>query len=393
MSRNVWVVLSVSSLFGLALGMYDLAFPYYLDRVGTSFPRMGYIFSSAALVMFLLRIYVGSISDRFGRKPFYSLSLLVGALSCFFTPLARRTGALLVLKSLRESSFVVKDTMHTVALYETARSRFMDFIARTNGAEFLSMGVGTMVGGLLLALGYRTTFWLSSGLVAAALFVLILGFREENFTPGEGFRLELGHFKLPAPLWLVTASGFMLISGMATSLCFVMPLFFAKKFGASHAAVAAVLTAHRISLGLPLMYVERFISDPSKWLYVASMAYEGLAIGLAGVIPDFGWATGVWLTHDLVGASIWLPIQKTWIQRFADPEARGRQVGLVLALTSLGWIVGPLLAGFSAGRSVSLPFVVSGIVVMLAPLPVLPLKVASIKQDRIHKEERWPRAR
>ena len=85
----MWVVLGVSALFGLALGIYDLVFPYYLDHIGASFARMGYIFSFAALVMFLLRVYTGGLSDRFGRKPFYSLSLLAGALSGLLTPLVR----------------------------------------------------------------------------------------------------------------------------------------------------------------------------------------------------------------------------------------------------------------------------------------------------------------
>jgi len=378
MSRNVWVVLWVSALFGLALGIYDLVFPYYLDYIGISFASMGYIFSVAALAMFLLRVYTGGLSDRFGRKPFYSLSLLAGALSGFLTPLVRATGSLLILKSLRESSFMVKDTMHTVALYESARHRFTDFIARTNGAEFLSMGIGTMAGGLLLAWGYRPAFWCSAGLVGIALVLFSLGFREENFSAGEGFRLSLRHFHLPPSLWLVTASGFLLISGMATSHCFVMPLFFAKKFGASHATVASILTAHRISLGLPMLFVGRLIKTPSKGLYVGFMAYEGIALMLTGIIPDFFWATAVWLTHDLVGAAVWLPIQKTWMQQFADPTSRGRQVGLVLALTNLGWIVGPLIAGFAAGRSISLPFVISGIIAILAPLPVLPLKAGGV---------------
>lgn len=108
-------------------------------------------------------------------------------------------------------------------------------------------------------------------------------------------RLNLGHLRLPPPLWLITASGF--------------------------------LTAHRISLGLPMLFVGQFVRRASRSLYVAFMGYEGLALMASALIPNFTWATAVWLTHDLVGAAVWLPIQKTWMQQFAKPVVLPERTG------------------------------------------------------------------
>ena len=97
------------------------------------------------------------------------------------------------------------------------------------------------------------------------------------------------------------------------------------------------------------------------------------------LVPHFLLATIVWLTHDLVGGAVWIPVQKTLIQRFARSEVRGRQVGQVLAISNLGWIPGPLIAGFVADRSISGPFFLSGIFILGSALMLLPLRVETEK--------------
>ena len=376
-------MLGVSILFGLSLGIYDFVLPYYLDGVGISFARMGYIFSIAALAMFVLRIYVGHLSDRLGRKVFYALALLGCALANLLTPLFRAIAAQIGLKSLRESSAVVKDTMHTVALYESAGKRFRDFIAKTNGAEFLFQGIGTFVAGALLAAaGYRAALSLSAALLMGAFFLLVGGFYERNNEAqhGETMRFRnLWSFGLPVELRILAASSFVFTVGLSMSHCFVMPLFFAKKFALSAPIVATVLTIHRISLGLPMLFTGRWIRGPLKTIYIGFVIYEGIAMSTCALIPHFLLATGIWLTHDLVGGAAWIPVQKTLIQRFARSEVRGRQVGQVLAVSSLGWIFGPLIAGFVADLSISAPFFLSGIFMIVSALMLLPLRVEAEK--------------
>ncbi len=379
MNRNVRIMLGASILFGLSFGVYDFLLPYYLDDAGISSVRMGTIFSMAALAMFVLRIYVGHLSDRLGRKGFYALALVGCALANFLTPLFRALAAQIALKSLRESSAVVKDTMHTVALYENAQKRFTEFIARTNGAEFLFQGIGTFVGGaLLVAVGYRTSFFFSAALLMAAFFWFSWGFHERNTEAQHGEAMQLRHlwsFGLPVELRILAASGFVFTVGLSTSHCFVMPLFFAKKFAVSAPIVATILTIHRITLGLPMLFTGRWIRGSLKALYVGFVIYEGIAMSVSALIPHFLPATVVWLTHDLVGASVWFPIQKTLIQRFAQPEVRGRQVGQGLAVCSLGGIFGPLIAGFVADVSISTPFFLSGLLMIASALMLLPLRV------------------
>ncbi|MFH1008570.1 MAG: MFS transporter [Candidatus Latescibacterota bacterium] len=378
MNRNVRIMLGVSILFGLSIGIYDFLLPFYLDEVGISFAYMGAIFSMAALVMFVLRVYVGHLSDRIGRKVFYALAILGCSVANFLTPFFGALWAQTALKSLRESSAVVKETMHTVALYENAKNRFTDFIARTNGAEILFQGIGTFVGGaLLVAVGFRVSFFLSALLLMGTFLWFMTCYDERNTRtePGEATSLrDLWLFELPVELRILALSGFVFTVGLSTSHCFVMPLFFAKKFLVSAPIVAAILTLHRVFLGFPMLFTGRWVRGNLKALYIGFVIYEGVAMSVSALIPDFLPATVVWLTHDLVGASVWFPIQRTLIQRFARPEARGRQVGQVLAISSLGWVFGPLIAGFVAHESISAPFFLSGLLMIVSALTLLPLR-------------------
>jgi MFS family permease len=82
------------------------------------------------------------------------------------------------------------------------------------------------------------------------------------------------------------------------------------------------------------------------------------------------------LSHDLIGAGIWSPIQATLIQRFSSDEKRGLDVGKVLAWGSIGAIFGPLIAGNLALISSKLPFFISGILIIIAVTPLLFLKLS-----------------
>ena len=48
-------------------------------------------------------------------------------------------------------------------------------------------------------------------------------------------------------------------------------------------------------------------------------------------------------------------------------------------MSNLGWIFGPLIAGFVADRSISAPFFLSGILMIGSALILLPLRVEAEK--------------
>ena len=381
---NFASLIIVAVLFGLSVGIYDLLFPYYLDDLGISFTNMGILFSASALIIALASVYIASASDVRGRKNYYSLGILLGSLSSFIAPLFTALPPLVISKTFREAAVNFRASLHGVLIYEFARGKFADFWAKSRGIEYLSEGSGQLLAGfLLVSIGFTHSFFMAGSLFALSLLVFTLGFREAK-SPGGGGRppglRESFSLDLPGPLILLAASAFIFAVGLSVSHTFILPLFFAKKFGATVGQVALILGLHRMSF-LPLLISGRVVKYSLRRVYIFTMIFEGVVISASGLIPGLLFSAAIWLTHDVLGASLWLPAQATLIQHYARDEYRGRDVSRVRAIGALGWIIGPLLAGWAAPVSISLPFVISGAIVASSVIPIFFLRDPDIEAE------------
>lgn len=375
MNRNLWVIIITSAVFAVCMGVYDFAMPIYLKEINISFAGMGIIFGLSSVLIYFLRLYVGAHSDRIGRKPFYTMGLLFSALGNFFTPVFGSLVPLTTVKTVREASLIVRDTMRSILVYENGKKNFLNMISKTVGMEFFLQGVGTMLGGLIAT---RSAFF-ACGATLFVSCVFFVAFFKEDFKPVKNDRAALS-FKdlikidLPPKLKNLTLAMFIMTLGMNISHCFIMPLFFIQKFGISVADAAVILMIHRMLLGFPMFVYGNFMKGRDlKFIYIVTMLYEALAIGAAALIPNFWVAVIVWLTHDLFGAALWSPIQNHYVQEFAREESRGRDVSEVVALSSLGAVIAPFIAGALAPIDISLPFLVSGIITGLTVIPLFKL--------------------
>jgi len=379
MDRNILVVTVVSAIFGTAIGLSEFILPYYLDSLGFSFANMGFIFAAAALTLSLFSVIIGAESDVSGRKTYYALSLALASIATLVTPVVHRIWELLTVKVLSNMASSIREAMHPVLLYDHARLGFTKLLARTRGFEWTFQGVGQLVAGsMLLVLGFDYTFLFGGLILLAALILFTAAFQERMRTISPGSRLSLGKvfsLKSMSPnLWLIAFAFLIFTVGMSTSHSFIMPLFFTLKFGVSPVSSALIMCLHRLSLGVPMFFTGLVVKERLKWLCVGSLIFEGATITLSGLAPDFTAATALWLSHDVLGAAVWIPAQATLIQRFSGETTRGRDTNTVQAITSTGWVFGPILTGFLASVDVSLPFIVSGVIVISSSTLLLILK-------------------
>ncbi len=385
-NRNVWVLLAVSALFGLAFGVYELALPLYLKSKHISMVNMGWIFAIPAIATFVIRIGFGSISDSLRRrKPFYTGSLGLCTLACAMTPLNALVLVQVLTKCLHQAAVELRKTLHSVLLFEAAEERFLDNIGKTTGAEFLLMGVGTVVGGYWMRSRLRSgiaseesVFWVCVAMLGLCGIVFAAWFNENEIfrpPPRRSAWREILAVDLDRRLVLMTASMFVFNIGLSCSHCQVMPLFFKDKFHFANDVVGWVMAGHRFTIAVPLILVGAVLKRPHKWVLIGFTVLEGLVLSASGLIARAGIATAVWLLHDLLGAGIWQPTQMALIQQFARPESRGAEVSKVMSLSYLGWVVGPPLAGVLYRRAFGLPFVAGGALMVLSGLMLIPLRV------------------
>lgn len=380
MSRNIRVLLFVSILFGIAGGIYEFVLPYYLESCGISFKGMGYIFSASTAVMFLVRIGLGNLADRWGSKRFYLFAVAGCTVACLLTPFTASLALLILLKTMREVGVLARDTAHPILLYEENRGRFMDFVGKTRGMEFLFQAAGTLVAGVGMAMvGDRGSFWTGGIALGFALILLSVGVRGRGVKPPTATRTDwrsLFRFDLSRNLKIIMVAQFLFSTGLSISHSFIMPLFFSQKFGVSAQAVSVVMVIHRLTF-ISMLLVGNLKIRNLKAVYIGTVIFEGTALAAGAVIPDFFWASAIWLLHDLCGAAIWIPIQSTIIQEECRDDQRGADLSKTLAFSALGGAIGPILAGWLSGISISGPFFVSGVVVTLSAGVLLKLRLKS----------------
>ncbi len=414
--RNVPILFLISILIGLGVAVYEVALPLHLKKVGLSWRDMGWIYAAGALAICFVRFGMGAWSDRVGRKLVYTLSLVAVGVSTALTPFFANAYVQLVLRSVALPAARVRDTMHSVLLYEDSRRGFLNIFSKTRGVEYLFHFVGLLLAGWGIdamrrngvASPHAWVIWIAAAVLVLAGLVFGTLYRERARRGSGGASLswtDLLSPRLSRPMWVMTASIFVFTLGIMISHCFALQLFFQEKYGASDRDIFAIGALHRLCCALPLLLVGHLFRRHQKSWLMLFVFIEGIFLVLPGLMPaalDYRmgpvtipalWAAViVWLFHDVLGMGIWLPMQQELLQRFSRPEARGKDMSLAAGLGALGGIVAPPLAGWLRGlpgvnaeTTVNLPFIVSGAGVMLSAAILLALPRAK-DADSIRKD-------
>ena len=395
MRRNIVVLFAICVAYGFSKGLFDFAAPLFLKRQGHSFKQIGYVFSASALVIFVVRLTIGRLSDLMGRKAFYTASLVVTSVSNFLFPRVRSLFGLAGLKSGSDLSFGVRETMHATALYESQQHGYLNLQGKTRAVEMACMGGGAIVAGyVMLGInGGRATwsslFALPAAALLAATAVLALWFREPRELATRA-RQPVGLVALlttsfPREIRILALGGFIFGVSISASHYYLPPLFFSEKFGLATDRVAQIQLVHILSHVPGLFLVGWIVRRRLKAVFFWTLLVEGVLMALVGCFDTLAPTLVFWWAHDLVGASLWVPVQWVLIQRYAREESRGLDASVVPAVTMLGGILGPVLAGWladlravpvtavalTARQAISLPMVASGVIMCLAALPLL----------------------
>lgn len=418
MRRNVLVLILVNCLFGLAFGVYDLAFPLFLDDVNVSLKGIGLVLGIGAAVNFFVVVYGGRLTDRLGRKGIYAGDLFAVAVATALTPLVSHVVVLAALKTAWHASVSLARSLRGVLVYESVPTeRFAHRFGQLAGLEISAHGLGFLAVGFVgvgagAVLSYQGAF-LASGVavaVGAVLFLTLFRDRHLPASPESAVRLTLRSvftLDLHPKLYRIMAAGSLATFGFGVSHG-LWALYFRNQFdgpwagdvaafdawlerawpalaavwtaggrGAQFALISLIAIGHRVLFGAPMALVAPFIRGRFKGLYVGSMALQGVIMA-SPALAD--WLTGsfalvacLWAVHDLLGAAIWLPIHEQYIQTYSRPEQRGADVARVKAVMALGFALGVIVAGPVMTVNPALPFAIGGGLVALASLPLLGL--------------------
>jgi multidrug resistance protein len=379
--------------FGIILPLL----PFWAQRFGAGPVGVGLVLTIYAMAQFLFMPLLGTLSDRYGRRPIILAALLTEALSLALSALAGSLFILLVARfigGLGASNIGSAQAVVTDVTPAEGRARGMGLVGAAIGLGFV---VGPALGGVLAPLGMAVPFWVAM-VVALANALLVLRFLPETRWIGTarapaslaahgtgvilaGWRQVLRH---PVVARLVAVN--LLFTGAFTAMEAVFVLFTQHTFGWTAMQNGYIFTY--IGVLVVLMQGGLVAQFARRWgerrLMLAGLLL--LATGLA-FLP---WSTHLPLLLAAlgivsIGDGAVTPMISALLSFASPPEARGETLGLAQAVAALARFVGPLTAAiaFAVGGP-GAPFLAGSALVLLAALIALPAHASKQKIGLAH---------
>lgn len=318
---------------------------------GQEAPLFGLLLSSYGLMQFLFAPVLGSLSDRYGRRPVLLVSLFFTAADYVLMALAPSIGWLFlgrILAGITGASFTAASAYIADISPPDQRARNFGLIGAAFGVGFI---VGPAAGGLLGALSLRAPFWAAAALSLLnclyGLLVLPESLDRANRRPVSlSAANPVGAFSLLARHpWVLTMAAALALLGLAQqALQSTWVLYTTYRFGWSeidNGLSLALLGAASIGVqvGLIRTLVPRIGEKRAVlWgLFFEFVGFFGFALATHGWIMILVML--VWSLSFIVG-----PTTQSLLSQQYGPEEQGGIQGALTSVQSLTGVVGPILA-------------------------------------------------
>lgn len=379
--------------FGLVIPLL----PFWAERLGANAFEVGLIITVYALAQLLFTPVLGTLSDRYGRKPVIVVSLFIEAVALVMTALAGSLPLLLLarfISGLGASNIGSAQAVVADVTEKQDRAKGMGLIGAAIGLGFV---IGPAAGGILAPAGQTLPFWIAAGVALVNALLVILFLPETHKQASSKTESQATHFRgrglgilfsgwrnavrYPSVLGMVLVN--LLYTIAFTGMEAIFALFTQHTFGWGASQNGYIFTYIGVIVvimqgGLVGRLVKRW-REPGVLL--AGLVL--MAVGLISLAFSTRFALLLVTLGILsVGDGAVTPTVSTLLS-FASPvEVQGEMLGLSQGVGGLGRIVGPLIAGSLYTFSNALPFVVGGILVILAAVVALPALAAVRRHTR-----------
>jgi len=303
-----------------------------------------------AVMQFLFGPTIGSISDRFGRRPVLLIALVVMSFDYVLMAVA---GTIWLLVIGRIIGGITAATQSTASAYMADISKPEDKAANFGliGAAFgLGFVIGPMLGGILAEYGTRAPFWAAAVLAGAngifGYFALPETVTDRIRRPFDIKRANpLGAFK--SITQLPDLGRFMIISFVISLAFFVYPsvwAYFGKlQFGWGPGMIGLSLGAFGIGIAIVQGLLMRPILNKigERNAVVLGLSVDVLAFIMLGFVTN-GWIA-LALTPFTALGSIAGPALQGIMSRTAADNQQGELQGALTSINAVATIMAPLL--------------------------------------------------
>ena len=369
MDKKTFILLLVVFIDLIGFGLVIPILPLMIQKIGGGTLLVGGIIALFSFFQFLFSPILGRLSDKFGRRPILVLSSFLNSMSYFLIFFSQQIWIILIariLAGIGSANISVAQAYIADTSSSHERTRKLGMIGAVFGLGFI---VGPLIGGIIssqisIAVAFLVPAVLS--LINTVLIYFILPESNKNLQK---------HIKIEFINIAVTKEVL-----RPKNIAFLLLLFFFVNFALSLIiGVFSLLGQSKFSwnesqngyffglIGLSSFLTQGvLIRIMLRWISEIKMIRLGLVVFAISIVL-MGLSPFVWMTIILgllvpFSVSLLMINTQSLISLESKPEEQGIVMGVAQSFAALGRVFGPLAGGALAIYSLSLPFVVSGIV-------------------------------
>lgn len=359
--------------------------PMFIKVLGVTDPHelqrwSGLVVSGVFITAAIATPFWGWIGDRVGKKKMVIRAIFGLSVSMFVIGLSANVMQLFLFRLLQGvlSGFIASALALVSANTPKERSGFaIGFLATSSAAGTL---LGPFAGGFMAdSFGYRSVFFITAGLCFISGLLILFFVREIN--PSENYKNNfIQNFKfVTLDRNIKYAMITLIVSSAAISM--IQPLFalfIEERIGSIKFFATLTGAIFGISGIFEVIASPLWGKRNDRMGYKKNLSYALIGAGIAyalHIIPYGVW--GLIPVRMFLGFCIGgiLPSLYSFINKCTPLERKGTVIGIAAGVTMFGGLIGPLLSGFMAPHTgISFIFILSGMILAVSALLVLPLK-------------------
>ena len=347
--------------------------PLFIRELGVSDPGslklwVGITAAAPGVAMALAAPFWGLVSDRFGRKLMIVRALASAMLLAVALGFAQSVQTVFVLRALQGLFTGTVTASATLIAAGTPRVHLTRALGLMSSSTFIGSSIGPLLGGVSAdLLGFRSSFFIGAGVVAAGLVLVVLFLEEPGREPALRRRLTAPRPRADRPpLRELLSLPFLLLFGVMFLLRFAraqptafVPLYVAElragTLGAAapgDAAVTGLIMAGAAAVAAAAGVTLARLGDRFNklWLIAVSAGVGALVALPTFLASDLALFALFYVVSGFALGSV-QPFVQSYLSAHSARARRGVLFGLQNLVGGLGFGLGPLAASWISIRA------------------------------------------